>query len=334
MRSEQVTGTWQAASGKRALASMGRADSTNGRERLLLALAGLFVLLGTLTLALLDLEHWSPVHWALVIVWSACFGAAHLGLCRHAPGRDPLLLPLAGLLTGWGLLLIARLADVAFLLRQSVWLTISVAAFILITARPPGLRWLRRYRYTWLLSGLALLAATLILGANPSGYGPRLWLGRRLPTLGNVYVQPSEILKLLMVAYLASYLAERRELVLDGPWLGRVRLPAPPYLAPLLAMWGLAMVLLAWQQDLGAALLFFLTFLIMLYLASGQWGYVVAGMVLFLIAAAGAYLFYDTVALRVDIWLDPWADPDGRAFQVVQALIALASGGLVGQGLG
>jgi cell division protein FtsW (lipid II flippase)/cell division protein FtsI/penicillin-binding protein 2 len=207
-------------------------------------------------------------------------------------------------------------------------------AFLLIAARSPDLRWLRRYRYTWLLGGLVLLAATLVLGANPSGYGPRLWLGGRIPGLQNVYVQPSEILKLLMVAYLASYLAEKRELVLDGRHVGRMRLPSWPYLAPLLVMWGLAMVLLAWQQDLGAALLFFLTFLSMLYLASGRWVYVAAGVALFLVAAAGAYALLDTVALRVDIWLDPWADPDGRAFQVVQSLIALASGGLVGQGLG
>jgi cell division protein FtsW (lipid II flippase)/cell division protein FtsI/penicillin-binding protein 2 len=294
----------------------------------------LFVLVGVVELSLAGLDHWSPAHWSLLVVWLACFGTAHLALCRRAPGRDPLLLPLAGLLTGWGLLLIARLADVSFLLRQSVWLVVSAAVFVLIAARPPGLRWLRRYRYTWLLSGLALLATTLVLGSNPSGYGPRLWLGRRLPSLGNVYIQPSEILKLLMVAYLSSYLAERRALVFDGPRLGRVRLPALPYLAPLLAMWGLAMVLLAWQQDLGAALLFFLTFLVMLYLVSGSWAYIVAGLVLFFVAAAGAYLFFDTVALRVDIWLDPWADPDGRAFQVVQSLIAFASGGLIGQGLG
>lgn len=323
---------------------VGRARATlppaNFQERLLLSLAGLFVLVGAVTLSLTGLDHWSAAHWSLVVVWLACFGAAHLVLCRHVPDRDPLLLPLAGLLTGWGLLLIARLADVSFTLRQSIWLAISTVAFIFIATRGPGLRWLRRYRYTWLLGGLLLLAATLLLGTNPSGYGPRLWLGRRLPGLGRVFIQPSEILKLLMVAYLSSYLAEKRELVLDGPqvdWSFRslrrtVQLPAWPYLAPLLVMWGLAMVLLAWQQDLGAALLFFFTFLVMLYLTSGQWSYVAVGLLLFFIAAVGAYLFLDTVTLRVDIWLNPWTDPDGRAFQVVQSLIAFASGGLIGQG--
>jgi cell division protein FtsW (lipid II flippase)/cell division protein FtsI/penicillin-binding protein 2 len=314
---------------------------TNLRERLLLVLAGLFVVVGAVTLALTGLGHWSAVHWLLAPAWVLGFGVAHAILVRRAPGRDPFLLPLAGLLTGWGLLLIARLADVAFLIRQVVWMAAGIGIFVLIVSRTSGLRWLRRYRYTWLLGGLALLAATLVWGSNPSGYGPRLWLGGRVPGLGVVYIQPSEILKLLMVAYLASYLAEKRVLVMDGPrvgWtLGRlrrtVRLPSFPYLAPLLIMWGLAMILLAWQQDLGAALLFFFTFLVMLYHASESWGYVAGGAILFLIAAAGAYLLIDTVELRVDIWLHPWSDPAGRAFQIVQSLIAMASGGVMGQGL-
>ena len=329
MASEQVTSGWAIASSARALA-----NSPQRLERLLLVLAGIFVFLGALTLELAGLDHWSLVHWSLVVVWTVCFGMAHAVLGRSAPERDPLLLPLAGLLTGWGLLLIARLADETFLLRQSIWLVVSIGVYLWIAARSPGLRWLRRYRYTWLLAGLALLAATLIFGTNPSGFGPRLWLGARVPGLGSVYFQPSEILKLLMVVFFASYLAEKRELVMDGPRIGQWQLPSFAYLGPLLAMWGLAMVLLAWQQDLGAALLFFLTFLVMLYLASGSWEYVVVGLLLFLIAVGVAYMFYDTVALRVDIWLNPWADPNGRAFQIVQSLIAFAVGGLAGQGLG
>jgi cell division protein FtsW (lipid II flippase)/cell division protein FtsI/penicillin-binding protein 2 len=327
--SEQATSGWTIISGAR-----GFAGSPQRTERLLLALAGLFVFLGALTLELAGLDHWSLVHWSLVVVWAACFGSAHVILGHFAPERDPLLLPLAGLLTGWGLVLIARLADETFLLRQSIWLVISIGVFLWIATRSPRLHWLRRYRYTWLLAGLALLAATLVFGTNPSGFGPRLWLGARVPALGGVYFQPSEILKLLMVVFFASYLAEKRELVIDGPRIGRWQLPSFAYLGPLLAMWGLAMVLLAWQQDLGAALLFFLTFLVMLYLASGSWEYVVAGLALFVIAVAVAYLLFDTVALRVDIWLNPWADPDGRAFQIVQSLIAFAVGGLLGQGLG
>lgn len=319
-----------------AIARVGSLARLPGRtlERLLLGLAGVSVLVGVVTLSLAGLPHWSPAHWGLLVAWAFCFGAAHVLLERYLPRRDPFLLPLSAFLSGWGLLLIARLSALSFLVRQCIWLVLGVAVLWAVASRPPGLRWLRRYRYTWLLGGLALLAATLLWGRNPTGYGPRLWLGGRFPLLGGLYIQPSELLKLLMVAFLASYLAEKRELVVDGPRWGLVRLPSLAYMAPLLVMWGLAMVLLAWQQDLGAALLFFFTFLAMLYQASGAWGYVAGGVALFLVAALGSYALLDTVTLRVDIWLNPWADPAGRAFQVVQALIAFASGGLFGQGLG
>jgi cell division protein FtsW (lipid II flippase) len=233
------------------------------------------------------------------------------------------------LLTGWGLLLIARLA-VNFLLRQTVWLFIATAALLAIIRAGRDLRWLRRFRYTWLFGGLALLAATLVFGVNPSGHGPRLWLGAQ-----GVYFQPSELLKLLMIVYLASYLAERRELlVAEGQKVGRWRLPPLAYIGPLVAMFGLAVVLLAWQQDLGAALLFFLTFLAMLYLATGQWGYVAAGLALFLVAGLAGYRLSDRLALRVDGWLNPWPESADRAFQIVQSLLAFGAGGIFGQGLG
>jgi len=246
-----------------------------------------------------------------------------------------LLLPVTALLCGWGLIEIARLAP-PFLQRQVVWLPVSLVALLAVAAAPRDLRWLRRYRYTWLFAGLLLLAATLVFGVNPSGARvERLWL-----QVGPLYLQPSEILKLLFIAYLSSYLAEKRELIaVAGLRLGRFRVainafPALPYLAPLLAMWGLAMILLASQQDMGAALLFFFTFLAMLYIASGQAGYVVGGLGLFLVGAAIAYRLIGRVALRVDIWWNPWADASGRAFQIVQSLIAFGAGGLLGQGLG
>jgi len=250
-------------------------------------------------------------------------------LNRYLPHRDPFLLPTAALLTGWGLLLIGRLA-INFLLRQTIWLLTSTAALLVIVRLSQDLRWLRRFRYTWLFGGLALLAITLVFGVNPSGYGPRLWLGA-----WDVYFQPSEPLKLLMVVYLASYLAERGELLIsEGRMVGRWRLPPLAYVGPLLAMFGLAVVLLAWQQDLGAAMLFFFTFLAMLYLATGQWGYVVVGLVLFIAAGLIGYRFSDRVALRVDGWVNPWPGAADRAFQIVQSLLAFGAGGIFGQGLG
>lgn len=300
-----------------------------GTERLLLFLSAVFVMTGWVQLALVQLL--PPATGLLAfMVWAGSFTAAHGVLNRRLPGRDPVLLPVVALLSGWGLIEIARLAP-PFLNRQIVWLPISLGVFLAVAALPRDLRWLRRYRYTWLLAGLALLGATLVFGVNPSGANvERLWL-----RLGPIFLQPSELFKLLFVAYVSSYLAEKRDLIMaTGPRFGAIRWPALPYLTPLLLMWGLAMLLLASQQDMGAALLFFLTFLVMLYIASGQAGYILAGLSLFLVGAGVAYRLISRVALRVDIWWDPWSEASGRAFQIVQSLIAFGAGGLLGQGLG
>jgi cell division protein FtsW (lipid II flippase)/cell division protein FtsI/penicillin-binding protein 2 len=308
---------------------------TTRRERGLLLIAAAFLLAGILTLATGNL---SPGSAAAVgardFLFPMCsfvisFTAAHLFLNRHLPHRDPLVLPVAALLTGWGLLLIGRLA-VNFLARQAMWLLISTTALLIVAWLSRDLRWLRRFRYTWLLWGLVLLAATLVFGVNPSGYGLRLWLG-----ISGVYFQPSELLKLLLVVYLASYLAERGELLISERWqVGRWQLPPLAYVGPLLAMLGLAVVLVAWQQDLGAAMLFFFTFLAMLYLATGQWKHVAAGLALFTMVGFASYHFSSRVALRIDGWLDPWPDAADRTFQIVQSLLAFGAGGVFGQGLG
>ncbi|MDH3675662.1 MAG: FtsW/RodA/SpoVE family cell cycle protein, partial [Anaerolineae bacterium] len=243
--------------------------------------------------------------------------------------NDPILLPLVFFLCGLGLALIARLAP-AFVSRQLFWLVMATALLLFVTLVPRNLNWLRRYKYTWLIGGLLLLASTLIFGVNPSGFGARLWL-----RVGDFFFQPSELLKLLLVVFLAAYLADRRrELVEVRAYIGRVPIPHPAYLGPMLLMWGFSVVLLIWQRDLGAALLFFGTFLGMLFAATGQARYIWAG--LLLLAAAGiiGYYLFDVVRLRVDGFLNPWLDPSGRSFQIVQSLLAFASGGVFGQGLG
>jgi len=299
------------------------------RERLLLILAAAFVVVAAITLHLTQ-ARFDAYH--LAVTWGAfvvAFATAHLALCRHLPGRDPLLLPAAALLSGWGLLMVGRLAP-NFLPRQATWLLLGTIAMMAVVEVGRDLRWLQRYRYTWLVGGLLLLAATLLLGVNPSGSGPRLWLG-----LGGAYFQPSEPLKLLMVVFLASYLAERRRLLVsEGGKLGPIQLPPLAYVGPLLVMFGLAALLLVAQQDLGAAMLFFLTFLSMLYLATSQWGYVAAGLVLFGGAGVIGYTASTRLALRVDAWLNPWSGAADWSFQIVQSLLAFGTGGILGEGLG
>ncbi|MBN1220447.1 MAG: FtsW/RodA/SpoVE family cell cycle protein [Anaerolineae bacterium] len=298
---------------------------------ILLGLAYLFTALSLLQLGLvsgsLSLTTFLPF---LVLV--LCGSTATYFFDRYKSGRpDPILLPLTFFLSGLGLVLTARLAPPAFVIRQQFWLVIATVLLLLVTLVPNNLNWLRRYKYTWLIGGLFLLAATLVFGVNPSGYGARLWL-----QVGKIYFQPSEPLKLLLIVFLAAYLADRRRRLVEvKAYIGRVAVPHPSYFGPMLLMWGFSIVLLVWQRDLGAALLFFGTFLGMLYLATGEEArYIWAGMALLLIAGVMGYYLFDVVRLRVDAFLNPWLDPSGRSFQIVQSLLAFASGGFFGQGLG
>lgn len=296
-------------------------------ESLLAGIPFCFVLLGAVTLHFAaPIPSLTTRHLiVLVLGWIGAWGATYIVLHRRLPGADPFIVPLASMLTGWGLLLLARMAP-SFLLRQILWLGVSCCVLCVVALIPTLPRLLRRYRYTLLAGGLLLLAATFFFGVNPSGYGQELWLGAF-----GVYYQPSELLKLLLVIYLASYLSERRDLVErqggKALWMA--------ILGPMATMVGLALLLLGWQQDLGAALLFYLTFVAMLYLAWGKGWHVAVSLLLFVPIALAGYWLSDRVALRVSIWLDPWRPEQAdRAFQILQSLYAFASGGLLGQGLG
>ncbi|MFN8457597.1 MAG: FtsW/RodA/SpoVE family cell cycle protein [Anaerolineae bacterium] len=294
----------------------------------LLGLAFLFTGLALTQLALVNNDLAPETYFPLLVLMVCGVITTHL-LQRQGKLADPLLLPLIFLLAGLGLALIRRLAP-AFVLPQLAWLLAATAWLVVIVSLPRNLDWLYRYKFSWLTGGLVLLAATLVFGVNPSGYGARLWL-----PVGPIYFQPSEPLKLLLVIFLAAYLADRRrQLVEIKAYLGPLPMPYPSYWIPMLAMWGLSIVLLVWQRDLGAALLFFCTFLGMLYAAIGQKRYLWGGVLLLIGAGMIGYLLFDVVRLRVEAFWNPWLDPAGRSFQIVQSLLAFAGGGLGGQGLG
>ena len=304
---------------------IGRRQPLTAAGQVLFWLPLLFTGLALLQLGLVN-DNIRPYTFMPLVGLLACYGAATYLL---SGAGDRVLLPLTFFLTGLGLVLIERLAP-AFLLRQALWLAAATVLLLLLTLVPANLDWLRRYKYTWLSGGLALLAATLVYGVNPSGYGARLWLH-----IDGIYFQPSEPLKLLLVVFLAAYLADRRRpLVENKLYIGRVPVPHPSYFGPMVLMWGFSIVLLLWQRDLGAAFLFFGTFVGMLYLSTGERRYVLAGCLLLAAASVIGYFLFDVVRLRVEAFVNPWLDASGRSFQIVQSLLALASGGLLGQGLG
>ena len=304
------------------------------QEKALLILAGLFVFINLLGLSLT--RETNLGYWTVFIAWVGCAVSGTVILNRYLPKRDMLIFPLAMFFSGWGLILIERLAPL-FADRQAIWLIVSVIAMLWTAIFPYVLQWLRTYRYILLALALVLLVSTIIFGRNPSGntFAPQLWLG-----IGSIYFQPSEVMKIIIVAFLASYLGEqsatlRTKNKASQPFTDNSRLGLSPRLfGPLLLMWGLSVVILIWQRDLGTAMLFFVVFILLLYVTSGDIRIIIGGFVLVMIAGFIAYQLFTVVQLRIDIWLNPWAEADGRAYQIVQSLLAFGSGGIFGKGVG
>jgi peptidoglycan glycosyltransferase len=254
---------------------------------------------------------------------------AHVVLRKVAPAADGLLLPLAALLNGIGYVFIARLDDELAGL-QATWTAVGIIGFVLTLVVVRDHRMLQRYRYTFGLIGVGLLVMPLLPGIGQNINGARIWVA-----LGPVSFQPGEFAKIALAVFFAGYLEERRELLGVATFkLGPFRTPDPRHFAPILGAWGIALVVMIFERDLGSALLFFVLFVVMLWVATGRASYLVAGAGLF---AAGAWLSWSRfghVQQRVQIWLDPWADPSGSGFQIVQTAYALAWGGVSGTGPG
>jgi cell division protein FtsW (lipid II flippase) len=180
-------------------------------------------------------------------------------------------------------------------------------------------------QYTWLIISLVLQAATYFVGTSVGG--AKLWIN-----VGPVQIQPSEIVKITLVIFLAAYLDDKRDLLGSSWRVGPVSLPPLPYLLPMALMWAASLLTLVALSDLGSALLFFSVFLAMLYVASGRIVYVAVGLLSFAAACYAAWRAFSRVEVRVQNWLDPWADPFDLGYQQVQSDYALSSGGLLGTG--
>lgn len=303
-------------------------DSPLKTSLFLWLIAVLFVFSNAVSLSFVENGRFAFPHFSGPIIWFIVHGLALFLLHKFKPTFDPIILALLSLLSGWGILLIDRLAA-NFLSRQIAWVVLGTAVVILITILPKSLIWLRKYRYSLLTVGLLLLATTFFFGVNPSGAtSANYWL--RLPFNIPVFFQPSELLKLLLVIFLASYFDEQA--FINQSFNKKRNLLV--LLAPIAIMGGFCLLLLVWQQDLGAATLFFILFLALFYVATGKRSYLLTGGLFLLVAGIFAYYQFDVVALRVDAWLNPWPDADGRAFQIVQSLYAIAAGGIFGQGIG
>ena len=283
---------------------------------------------GSIALQLVRGQERPIADFGIIGLFAALILATNAALSARLARADQALLPIVATLTALGLVFVQRL-EPSLAPRQLLWFAIGTVALLLTAFVLPRVEVLGRYRYTLLIVGLLVMGATMAVGVDPNGSGARLWLG-----YGGYYFQPSEIMKVVVVIFFASYLAEKRQLITHSPFrLGRLVLPPLAYLAPLVLMWMLSMAVLVWQRDLGAALLFYLVFLAMLYASTGR-TYLGIGLVFLVVGAIVAYGLFDHVQLRTRIWLNPWPYAAGDAYQIVQALSAYAAGGVIGSGLG
>jgi len=275
------------------------------------------------------------------LVFLITFGSVHLAIRRWAPQATPLLLSPIVAITALGFLEVYRL-DVVRAGLQRWWLLIgaALASLVLALLSTGTTSVLRRYRNLILLVSIALL----LLPNLPSDWGfplrglelngSRLWVQLELG-FTQVQFQPAELAKLGLVIYVAAYLADHQRALREAHRrIGPLRFPEPRQLLPLLVAWGASIVILVWQRDLGASILLFAGFVLLLYAATGTAGYLAAGGALAALGGFMSYFFFDHVQRRVVAWLAPFENYQDEGYQIAQGIFALGTGSLSGSGPG
>lgn len=303
-------------------------DRESPQDRLqsrLLIIAALALLAYTIALSLAPIVRTHSLiqpldysHWVGLGVWALSFIFLHRQTMRKLPHRDPFLLPIVAMLSGIGLLTIWRLYP-NLGLKQTIWLALATLLVFLGTQFPDYLAYLRRYKYLWLIAGLVMTGLTILLGINPNGSGPALWL-----EVFGVHFQPSELLKLLLIAFLAGYFGDRR----------RITNRFVENLLPTLAVVLTSILLLIFQRDLGTASIFLLVYLAIVISTDRNSAILWLTPLLFLAITGIGYALTDTVQTRINTWFNPFGDPSGASYQIIQSLIAIAEGSLIGSGPG
>lgn len=309
-----------------------------------LALLCFATLITTVALLIVEANQEQGISWDLVsytLAFLTLFVCAHLAIRRFAPYADPLLLPVVALLNGLGLVMIHRLDLVEGSLnatargpndeQQMLWTLLGVVGFSTVVIFLKDHRILARYGYICGLSGIVLLAIPALLPSRFSETnGAKIWI--RLPGFS---IQPAEFSKILLLIFFAAVLVAKRNLFTSaGQHFLGMDLPRPRDLAPLLAAWIASVGVMVFEKDLGTSLLLYASFLVMVYIATERFSWVVIGLALFAAGSVVAYYLFGHVRTRVETWMDPFGDPEGSGYQMVQSQFSFATGGVFGTGLG
>lgn len=237
------------------------------------------------------------------------------------------LIVLASVLIAVGLMMQYRVNPDRALL-QLRWVSVAYVASCALVVLSPSYKRLADYKYTFAFLGLLSILSPIFFGVERNG--SKLWL-----QFGSFTFQPAELAKLMLAVFFAGYLAERHQLLAKVMHkVGPFSLPELRYFGPVALMWLISIAVLVLEKDLGSSLLFFSLFMVLLYVATGRFIYPALGAAMFAFGSLLSFLLFSHLRTRIDIWIDPWADPSGKGFQVIQSMIAFATGGLFGSGLG
>ena len=308
--------------------------SARNRELLALLPASLLLTAGFAAIFIQTSETLSDVSLTYGAIFLGLCFAGHIFLRAMLPHADPYMFPLVAVLACFGLVVIYRI-DEELAREQAQWFVLGLALFAATILLLRDLRILERYRYTIALVGLFLLFLPRVPGIGEQVNGAYLGVA-----VGPISFQPAEFGKIAIIIFLASYLRDTRQVLVQGSrrFLG-ITIPPLKHFGPLLVVWGAAMFMLVFIRDLGSSLMYFGGFLALLYVATNRLSFVTMGMGLF---ALGAWFMASTVGHvqdRIDIWLDPF-NPEyleretGGSYQIAQSMFAQADGGLFGTGLG
>jgi cell division protein FtsW (lipid II flippase) len=254
---------------------------------------------------------------------------AHVANRWLIPDANPVILPLAALLNGIGYVVIARWHP-SYAKSQAGWAALGVIVYILTLVVVRRTRDLDRYRYLLLLVAGFLMVSPLLPVVGRKVYGARLFVH-----IGSIQFQPIEIAKILLCIFFASYFAEKKELLsIPTARLGNRLVIDPRPLIPILLAWGMSMIVIGVENDIGFALLIFTLFIALLWVTTGRIGYLILGVLLFIGGADIAAHLFPQVHQRVSIWINPWPQINGVGRQSAEAWYFLANGGIGGTGLG
>lgn len=309
------------------------------RELILLSIGIIFVILSSISLYLSRMyqqidAQFITLFGTSIITWIILSVIGHFGLNVINPFRDTIIFPIIATLSGIGLVTVWHLQGI-YAIRYTIWYIAGIICMLASIKWSNTIKYIQQHPYLSLFIGILLTALTLLIGVSPSNKGPTLWLTLLPFDIINhkIYFQPSELLKILIITFLASYLSSQRTALILKHTKYKLMFPLT-FLIPMLTIWLLITFMVIIQGDLGAGWIIYCTFITILFVRTQQKKYMIYGVVLFILAVCFVYLYSDLVKIRIHGWLEPWLQTGTNFYQITQAWLYMSNAGLIGSGIG